>query len=59
MLEIAYEETAIVKEAKMNILPSDYETFNMEPHEDIKRMLARYNVIMNGLVLHGKIHTNE
>ncbi|GAV78020.1 UBN2 domain-containing protein, partial [Cephalotus follicularis] len=48
-LEVTYEGTNQVKEAKISMLVHDYEMFTMNENEDIKSMFSRFTNIINAL----------
>ncbi|GAV64645.1 UBN2 domain-containing protein [Cephalotus follicularis] len=48
-LEVTYESTNQVKEAKISMLVQDYEMFTMNENEDIKSMFTRFTNIINAL----------
>ncbi|GAV76503.1 UBN2 domain-containing protein, partial [Cephalotus follicularis] len=48
-LEVTYEGTNQVKEAKINMLVHEYEMFTMRDNEDIKTMFTRFTNITNAL----------
>ncbi|GAV86503.1 UBN2 domain-containing protein, partial [Cephalotus follicularis] len=48
-LEVTYEGTNRVKEAKIRMLVHDYEMFTMHKNEDIKTMFTRFTNITNAL----------
>ncbi|GAV67925.1 zf-CCHC domain-containing protein/DUF4219 domain-containing protein/UBN2 domain-containing protein, partial [Cephalotus follicularis] len=58
-LEVTYEGTNQVKEAKINMLVHEYEMFTMHDNEDIKTMFTRFTNITNALQALGKIYTNS
>ncbi|GAV87700.1 UBN2 domain-containing protein, partial [Cephalotus follicularis] len=58
-LEVTYEGTNQVKEAKINMLVHEYEMFAMHDNEDIKTMFTRFTNITNALQALGKVYTNS
>ncbi|GAV77489.1 UBN2 domain-containing protein [Cephalotus follicularis] len=58
-LEVTYEGTNQVKEAKINMLVHEYEMFTMHDNEDIKTMFTRFTNITNALQALGKVYTNS
>ncbi|GAV77117.1 zf-CCHC domain-containing protein/DUF4219 domain-containing protein/UBN2 domain-containing protein, partial [Cephalotus follicularis] len=58
-LEVTYEGTNQVKEAKINMLVHEYEMFTMHDNEDIKTMFTRFTNITNALQALDKIYTNS
>ncbi|GAV58412.1 UBN2 domain-containing protein [Cephalotus follicularis] len=58
-LEVTYEGTNQVKEAKINMLVHEYEMCTMHDNEDIKTMFTRFTNITNALQALGKIYTNS
>ncbi|GAV61113.1 zf-CCHC domain-containing protein/DUF4219 domain-containing protein/UBN2 domain-containing protein [Cephalotus follicularis] len=48
-LEVTYEGTNQVKEAKISMLVHEYEMFTMNENEDIKSMFSRFTNIINAL----------
>ncbi|GAV83325.1 UBN2 domain-containing protein, partial [Cephalotus follicularis] len=48
-LEVTYEGTNQVKEAKISMLVHHYEMFTMNENEDIKSMFSRFTNIINAL----------
>ncbi|GAV88416.1 UBN2 domain-containing protein [Cephalotus follicularis] len=58
-IEVTYEGTNQVKEAKINMLVHEYEMFTMHDNEDIKTMFTRFTNITNALQALGKIYTNS
>ena len=54
-LELTYEGTNKVKDAKINILLSEYESFSMQTNESINSLHARYLVLLNSLQGLGRI----
>ncbi|GAV58589.1 UBN2 domain-containing protein, partial [Cephalotus follicularis] len=48
-LEVTYEGTNQVKEAKISMLVHDYEMFTMNENEDIKSTFSRFTNIINAL----------
>ncbi|GAV76157.1 DUF4219 domain-containing protein/UBN2 domain-containing protein [Cephalotus follicularis] len=58
-LEVTYEGTNQVKEAKINMLVHEYEMFTMHDNEDIKTMFTHFTNITNALQALGKVYTNS
>ncbi|GAV59067.1 LOW QUALITY PROTEIN: UBN2 domain-containing protein, partial [Cephalotus follicularis] len=58
-LEVTYEGTNQIKEAKINMLAHEYETFTMHDNEDIKTMFTRFTNITNALQALDKVYTNN
>ncbi|GAV81838.1 UBN2 domain-containing protein, partial [Cephalotus follicularis] len=58
-LEVTYEGTNRVKEAKISMLVHEYEMFTMNENEDIKSMFSRFTNITNSLQLLDKIYSNS
>ncbi|GAV68791.1 zf-CCHC domain-containing protein/UBN2 domain-containing protein [Cephalotus follicularis] len=58
-LEVTYEGTDRVKEAKINMLVHEYEMFTMHDNEDIKTMFTRFTNITNALQALDKVYTNS
>ncbi|GAV58529.1 UBN2 domain-containing protein [Cephalotus follicularis] len=58
-LEVTYEGTNQVKEAKISMLVHDYEMFTMNENEDIKSMFTRFMNIINALQSLDKTYTNS
>ncbi|GAV80652.1 zf-CCHC domain-containing protein/DUF4219 domain-containing protein/UBN2 domain-containing protein, partial [Cephalotus follicularis] len=58
-LEVTYEGTNQLKEAKINMLVHEYEMFTMHDNEDIKTMFTRFTNITNTLQALGKVYTNS
>ncbi|GAV82398.1 UBN2 domain-containing protein, partial [Cephalotus follicularis] len=48
-IEVTYEGTNQIKEAKIIMLVHDYEMFTMNENEDIKSMFSRFTNIINAL----------
>ncbi|GAV59398.1 UBN2 domain-containing protein, partial [Cephalotus follicularis] len=48
-LEVTYEGTSQVKEAKISMLVHDYEMFTMNENEDINTMFTKFTKITNAL----------
>ncbi|GAV60415.1 UBN2 domain-containing protein, partial [Cephalotus follicularis] len=48
-LEVTYEGTNQVKEAKISMIVHEYEMFTMNENEDIKSMFSRFTNIINAL----------
>ncbi|GAV90292.1 UBN2 domain-containing protein, partial [Cephalotus follicularis] len=58
-LEITYEGTNQVKDAKINMLVHDYELFSMNADEYIKSMFTRFTNIINALQSLDKTYSNS
>ncbi|GAV67067.1 UBN2 domain-containing protein, partial [Cephalotus follicularis] len=58
-LEVTYEGTNQVKEAKISMLVHDYEMFSMNENEDIKSMFSRFTNIINALQALNKAYSNS
>ncbi|GAV71086.1 zf-CCHC domain-containing protein/UBN2 domain-containing protein [Cephalotus follicularis] len=58
-LEVTYEGTNQVKEAKISMLVHDYEMFSMNENEDIKSMFSRFTNIINALQALDKTYSNS
>ncbi|GAV87429.1 UBN2 domain-containing protein, partial [Cephalotus follicularis] len=58
-LEVTYEGTNQVKEAKISMLVHEYEMFTMNENEDIKYMFTRFTNIINALQSLDKTYTNS
>ncbi|GAV68754.1 UBN2 domain-containing protein, partial [Cephalotus follicularis] len=58
-LEVTYEGTNQVKEAKIRMLVHDYEMFTMNENEDIKSMFSRFTNIINALQALDKTYSNS
>ncbi|GAV65435.1 UBN2 domain-containing protein, partial [Cephalotus follicularis] len=58
-LEVTYEGTNQVKEAKVSMLVHEYEMFTMNENEDIKSMFSRFTNIINALQALDKIYSNS
>ncbi|GAV57790.1 zf-CCHC domain-containing protein/UBN2 domain-containing protein [Cephalotus follicularis] len=58
-LEVTYEGTNQVKEAKISMLVHEYEMFTMNENEDIKSMFSRFTNIINALQALDKIYSNS
>ncbi|GAV68366.1 zf-CCHC domain-containing protein/DUF4219 domain-containing protein/UBN2 domain-containing protein, partial [Cephalotus follicularis] len=58
-LEVTYEGTNQVKEAKISMLVHDYEMFTMNENEDIKSMFSRFTNIINALQALDKTYSNS
>ncbi|GAV56906.1 zf-CCHC domain-containing protein/UBN2 domain-containing protein, partial [Cephalotus follicularis] len=58
-LEVTYEGTNQVKEAKTSMLVHDYEMFTMNENEDIKTMFTRFTNITNNLQSLDKVYSNS
>ncbi|GAV71319.1 UBN2 domain-containing protein [Cephalotus follicularis] len=58
-LEVTYEGTNQVKEAKNSMLVQEYEMFTMNETEDIKSMFCRFINIINALQALDKTYSNS
>ncbi|VFQ93973.1 unnamed protein product, partial [Cuscuta campestris] len=58
-LEVTYEGTAQVREAKIDHLTHVYELFSMKENEKIEEMFERFSNIINPLNLLGKTYTDR
>ncbi|GAV73617.1 UBN2 domain-containing protein [Cephalotus follicularis] len=58
-LEVTYEGTNQVKEAKISMLVREYEMFTMNENEDIKYMFSRFTNIINALQALDKTYSNN
>ncbi|GAV84135.1 UBN2 domain-containing protein, partial [Cephalotus follicularis] len=58
-LEVTYEGTNQVKEAKINMLVREYEMFSMKENENISGMFFRFTNIINSLQSLNKCYTNN
>ncbi|GAV71868.1 UBN2 domain-containing protein, partial [Cephalotus follicularis] len=58
-LEVTYERTNQVKEAKVSMLVHDYEMFTINQNEDIKSMFSRFTNIINALQALEKTYSNS
>ncbi|GAV66637.1 UBN2 domain-containing protein, partial [Cephalotus follicularis] len=58
-LEVTYEGTNQVKEAKISMLVHEYEMFTMNKNEDIKSMFSRFTSIINALQALDKTYSNS
>ncbi|GAV57358.1 zf-CCHC domain-containing protein/UBN2 domain-containing protein [Cephalotus follicularis] len=58
-LEVTYEGTNQVKEAKVSMLVYEYEMFTMNENEDIKSMFSRFTNIINALQALDKTYSNS
>ncbi|GAV88795.1 zf-CCHC domain-containing protein/UBN2 domain-containing protein [Cephalotus follicularis] len=58
-LQVTYEGTNQVKEAKISMLVHEYEMFTMNENEDIKSMFSRFTNIINALQALDKIYSNS
>ncbi|GAV61486.1 zf-CCHC domain-containing protein/UBN2 domain-containing protein, partial [Cephalotus follicularis] len=58
-LEVTYEGTNQVKEAKINMLVHEYEMFTIHDNEDIKTMFTRFTNITYALQALDKVYTNS
>ncbi|GAV73059.1 UBN2 domain-containing protein, partial [Cephalotus follicularis] len=58
-LEVTYEGTNQVKDAKINMLVREYEMFSMKENENISGMFVRFTNIINSLQSLNKCYTNS
>ncbi|VFQ69031.1 unnamed protein product [Cuscuta campestris] len=58
-LEVTYEGTAQVREAKIDHFTHEYELFSMKENEKIEEMFERFSNIINPLNLLGKTYTDR
>ncbi|GAV61965.1 UBN2 domain-containing protein [Cephalotus follicularis] len=58
-LEVTYEGTNQVKEAKISMLVHEYEMFTLNENEDIKSMFSRFTNIINALQGLDKTYSNS
>ncbi|GAV79654.1 UBN2 domain-containing protein, partial [Cephalotus follicularis] len=58
-LEVTYEGTNQVKDAKISMLVHEYELFQMNEDEDIKSMFTRFTNIINALQSLDKTFSNS
>ncbi|GAV62809.1 UBN2 domain-containing protein, partial [Cephalotus follicularis] len=58
-LEVTYEGTNQVKDAKINMLVREYEMFSMKENENISGMFVRFTNIINSLQSLNKRYTNK
>ncbi|VFQ85672.1 unnamed protein product [Cuscuta campestris] len=58
-LELTFEGTAQVREAKIDHLTHEYELFSMKENEKIEEMFERFSNIINPLNLLGKTYTDR
>ncbi|GAV76501.1 LOW QUALITY PROTEIN: UBN2 domain-containing protein, partial [Cephalotus follicularis] len=58
-LEVTYEGTNQVKDAKINMLVREYEMFSMKENENISGMFVRFTNIINSLQSLNKCYTNN
>ncbi|GAV83750.1 LOW QUALITY PROTEIN: Exo_endo_phos domain-containing protein/DUF4283 domain-containing protein/UBN2 domain-containing protein, partial [Cephalotus follicularis] len=58
-LEVTYEGTNQVKDAKINMLVREYEMFSMKEIENISGMFVRFTNIINSLQSLNKCYTNS
>ena len=58
-LEVTYEGTSQVKEAKIDMLVHEYELFTMKEEENIDEMFERFSNIVNTLDALGKVYTDR
>ncbi|VFQ80613.1 unnamed protein product [Cuscuta campestris] len=58
-LEVTYEGTSQVKDAKVDILLHEYELFSMKENESIDSYFERFSTIINNLDTLGKYYTDH
>ncbi|GAV65415.1 UBN2 domain-containing protein, partial [Cephalotus follicularis] len=58
-LEVTYEGTNQIKDAKISMLVHEYELFQMNEDKDIKSMFTRFNKIINALQSLDKTFSNS
>ncbi|VFQ73955.1 unnamed protein product [Cuscuta campestris] len=58
-LEVTYEGTSQVKDAKVDILLHEYELFSMKENESIDSYFERFSTIINNLDTQGKYYTDH
>ncbi|GAV62154.1 UBN2 domain-containing protein [Cephalotus follicularis] len=58
-LEVTYEGTNQVKDAKINMLVREYEMFSMKENENISGMFVRFTNIINSLQSLNNCYTNS
>ncbi|VFQ88294.1 unnamed protein product [Cuscuta campestris] len=58
-LEITYEGTIQVREAKIDQLTHEYELFSMKENEKVEEMFERFSNIINPLNLLGKVYIDR
>ncbi|VFQ68278.1 unnamed protein product [Cuscuta campestris] len=58
-LEVTYEGTSQVKDAKVDILLHEYKLFSMKENESIDSIFERFSTIINNLDTLGKYYTNH
>ncbi|GAV73239.1 LOW QUALITY PROTEIN: DUF4219 domain-containing protein/UBN2 domain-containing protein, partial [Cephalotus follicularis] len=58
-LEVTYEGTNQVKDAKINMLVREYEMFSVKENENISGMFVRFTNIINSLQSLNKCYTNS
>ncbi|KAK9123615.1 hypothetical protein Sjap_013217 [Stephania japonica] len=58
-LEVHYEGTQQVKNPKLRILEEHYETFRVEPHEDIATAITWFTKLLNEIKNLGKHYDQE
>ena len=58
-IELLMEGTAEVKEYRLDILTSQYESFKSLPEENISQVFERYNKLLNNLNLHGEVYSSR
>ncbi|GAV74121.1 zf-CCHC domain-containing protein/UBN2 domain-containing protein, partial [Cephalotus follicularis] len=58
-LEVTYEGTNQVKDAKISMLVHDYELFSMNEDEDIKSMFTRFTNVISALQSLDKTYSNS
>ncbi|KAE8693977.1 hypothetical protein F3Y22_tig00110788pilonHSYRG00208 [Hibiscus syriacus] len=57
--QVTHEGIDEVNESKKSLLNHSYENFKMKPDEDIKAMMNRFSVIVNGLKGYGEVISNK
>ena len=57
-VEVTYEGTTKVKEARISSLVNEYEFFKMDGDENVETMLSRFNKIIFELKLLGMVYSN-
>ena len=58
MLKVTHQGTSSMKETKINILVQQYEIFKINNNENIAKIFARFNNIINDLYALGKSYTS-
>ncbi|VFQ62997.1 unnamed protein product [Cuscuta campestris] len=58
-LEVTFEGTTQVREAKIDQLTHEYELFSMKENEKVEEMFERFSNIINPLNLLGKVYTDR